>query len=208
MSGPSLRAIVYYGRRGPGDSARWTGACRPLAPPAVWQYIGVRDWPGLSRPRPRPRPRPGSRRVYPTGWGVQREGSSSSQCCCCVPRPPGESGGRGERVRIGLHGNCCVSPCRWPALWAAPSSGACFHGDYTLPAGLPTHLGQCVWSRTRARVSLDRAGAEGPGGQRALGSLDAAFRPGPLGQPGVSAEEEGRAPASSRRRRHSLNRGI
>lgn len=187
-------------RGGRAPAAHWR---RPLS--GSTSVCGI----GPASRGPAPGPAPGlGRRVYPTGWGVQREGSSSSQCCCCVPRPPGESGGRGERVRIGLHGNCCVSPCRWPALWAAPSSGACFHGDYTLPAGLPTHLGQCVWSRTRARVSLDRAGAEGPGGQRALGSLDAAFRPGPLGQPGVSAEEEGRAPASSRRRRHSLNRGI
>lgn len=75
-SGPSLGAIVYGGRRGPGGGKKWTGASRPLVPPAVRQHKGVPDWPSFVQPRPRPRPRPtpGSRCVYPTGVGCPVSG--------------------------------------------------------------------------------------------------------------------------------------
>lgn len=131
--GHSSGAIVYCGRRGPGGSARRTGASRPLAPPAVRQGTNARDWPNPARPHPGPAPPLALAVCILQGWGVQRVVSSSSQGCCGVPRPPRV----GREGRAGVdwsYGNCCVSPSRWLLLWVAPSSGVGFYGDYTLLA--------------------------------------------------------------------------
>lgn len=112
---------------------------RLLAPPSVWQSETLRDWSILVRPRPWPCPAPGCLCVA-YGGGVSSEWSPPpAKCCCGVPRPLRESGGRGERVSIGLNGNCCVSPSRW---CVAPSSGACVYGDCSLPGF--THV---PWAR-------------------------------------------------------------
>lgn len=107
-----------------------------------------------------------------------------------------------------LDGNCCVPLSRCPALWVAPSSGACFHGDYThTPLGRPTHAGSVrVESDPRTRVSQNGEGSARPGGKGAPGRLDASFRlRGPRGSQARATEEEGTAPGSSccRCRRHS-----
>lgn len=88
---------------------------------------------------------------------------------------------------IGFYGNCCVSPSRCPARWVAPSSGACFYGDYTLRART-THA---PWDRacgvgfahTRVSGQIRRREARREGGTREARRFFPA--PGALGQPGA-----------------------
>lgn len=120
--------------------------------------------------------------------------SSSSLCGCCVPRPLGESGGRAERVWIGLDGNCCASPSRWPALRVASSSRACFSAITHCLPGLPACWAP-AWSRTRAHACFGSAEApRGREGRGRRGGSTLHSSPGPLGQPGAGHAGRGDSP--------------
>lgn len=95
-SGPSLRAIVYGGRRGLGGSAKWTGASRPLAPLAVWQCMDVPDWSSLVCPRPWPRPTPRFSVCVAYRGGVSSEWSPPPASAAAASRGLPESLAGGE----------------------------------------------------------------------------------------------------------------
>lgn len=170
------------------------------APPAHWRrpLSGSAPAHGIGPARRGPARGPAPRRdrcVSRAGVECPASGLPSSERGCGVPRPPRESGGRGERAWIGVDGNCGVS--RLVGL----RSGLLLPRELAFTATAPSPVPRAPWARARGvglaltRVSGQprrrEAGREGGAWEarrfaRARGP--GAARRGPLrqrGQPGA-----------------------